>query len=219
MAVLLVAGACSSSSPRLTVFAAASVSRALHDDGRTRYSFAGSQQVVAQVEAGAPADVVITADEDSMARLRAARRVRDVVDVATNSLVIVVRRGNPLQVHGLGDLGGPEVRLVLADPSVPAGKYAAAVLQRAGVHANPVSLELDVESAVQKVALGQADAAIAYATDAHARGVEPVAIPPAQNVLARYPAGVLVGTRHLAAARRFLASLPARLQAAGFGAP
>lgn len=222
LALALVAGACSNGGgSKLTVLAAASLTRALQADSHARYSFAGSQQLAAQIEAGAPADVVVTADAATMDRLRAKHLVDAPTVVATNSLAIAVRPGNPLKIKTLGDLGGPEVNVVLADPSVPAGRYAAQVLQRAGVQVRPVSLELDVESALQKVALGQADAAIVYATDVRAArgGVDGVPIPASQNVLAAYPAAVVSASAHKSAARAFVRALPGRLKSAGFGAP
>ena len=201
----------------LTVFAAASLTRAL--DSGARYSFAGSQQLVAQIEGGARPDVVVTADETTMGRLAAAGLVEAPRVVATNSLAIVVPRGNPAGIRGLADLARAGLTVVLADPSVPAGRYASQALVRAGVSVQPASLELDVEAAVQKVALGEADAAIAYRTDAAAEGVELVDIPAAHNVTARYPAAVLESSGRKDAANRFIDALPDRLQRAGFGPP
>ncbi|HEV7888798.1 MAG TPA: molybdate ABC transporter substrate-binding protein [Acidimicrobiales bacterium] len=218
--LLLAASACSrGEAPRLTVFAAASLSRALRDDARTRYSFAGSQQLAAQVQAGAPADVIITADTTTMAAL--GPLVDRPVAVAENSLAIAVRPGNPKVVRGLADLAQAGLTLVLADPTVPAGRYAKQALDRAGVVVHPASLELDVESAVQKVALGQADAAVVYATDIVPGdpSLQGVAIPAAQNVAVLYQAATVRTTKHPKQAAAFLASLPARLRAVGFTAP
>jgi molybdate transport system substrate-binding protein len=197
-------------SPVITVFAAASLTEPFNDAGfDATFSFAGSQQLVAQITAGAPADVVATADQESMARLVAAGLVEPPVDFARNSLRIAVRPGNPKAVRGLGDLARSDLKVVLADPAVPAGRYARQALDKAGVIVKPVSLDLDVKSVLSKVTLGEADAGIVYATDVAAAGsgVGSVDIPSEHNVAATYPVAVVKGTKHPEAARAFVAQL------------
>jgi molybdate transport system substrate-binding protein len=218
VACVLVGGGCGSGKDEtLTVFAAASLTKALDGDGQ-QHSFAGSQQLVAQIEAGAPADVVVTADTKTMDGLAAKKLVEGAQVVATNSLVIAVQPGNPKGVQGLADLGRNDLAVVLADPAVPAGRYAAEVLGRVGIVVRPKSLELDVESALQKVVLREADASIVYVTDAGA-GMKAVAIPAEQNVVVRYAGAVVRSTGHRAEARGYVRGLPALLQKAGFGPP
>lgn len=221
---------------QVTVLAATSLADVLTDgeraleqgDRRWRItsSFAGSQQVVAQVQEGAPADVVVLADRATMQALVRDHLVREPVDVATNRLAIAVAPGNPRGIGVLADLGRGDLSVVLADPSVPAGRYAARALEQAGVSVTPRSLELDVRAALAKVISGDADAAIVYVTDVAASDerVEAVAIPDAQNVTARYRAAVVLDARHPAAAAAYLAELRGgelrrRMVAAGFGAP
>lgn len=190
-------GGAAAAPPAPRVFAAASLTEAFGDLGGSDAAFAGSSALVRQIIDGAPADVIATADERSMQTLVDAGLVETPIVFARNRLAIAVPPGNPAGVRGLADLGRSDVVLVLADPSVPAGAYAAEVLQRAGVVAHPRSLELDVKSALTKVTSGEADAAIVYATDVRASGdrAEAVAIPPAQNVEARYPVAVVKGGR------------------------
>ena len=114
------------------------------------YSFAGSGALVTQVRQGAPADVVATADTASMQRLIDANLVETPTSFARNRLEILVAPGNPRGIRGLSDLSRTDLKLVLEDASVPAGAYAAQILQRAGVVAHPVSKEPDVKSAVAK---------------------------------------------------------------------
>jgi molybdate transport system substrate-binding protein len=201
------------------VFAAASLTEAFTDDknrltaasrGLTlTYSFAGSQQLVAQIQSGAPADVVATADEASMQKLVAANLVEAPRDFARNLIEVVVARGNPKGVKGLSDLARSDLKVVLEDPSVPAGKYGRQALDRAGVRVNPVSLELNVKSELQKVETGEADAGIVYITDVKSAGsvVAGVAIPADENVVATYPVAVVRATTNHAAAQAFVDQL------------
>jgi len=201
--VALLAAACSGSGSRhqLTVFAAASLTDAFkamakpfadtHDNYTVTFSFAGSQQLVSQLQQGARADAVATADRQTMDRVPKLARSTPFV-FAGNRLVIAVGRGNPKHVDTLADLARPDLKVVLAAPAVPAGKYARDALAKAHVKVSPVSLEDSVEGVVTKVGLGEADAGIVYATDAtRTRNVDAVAIPDAQNVRAEYPAAAL----------------------------
>jgi molybdate transport system substrate-binding protein len=200
----------------LTVFAAASLTEAFND-AKARlvaanpgfsltYSFAGSQQLVAQVTAGAPADVVATADQESMAKLVAGNLVEPPADFAANSLQVVVGPRNPKNLKGLADLARADLKVVLADPSVPAGKYARQVLDKADVAVKPVSLELDVKSVLRKVASGEADAGVVYVSDVAAAGsaVAGVDIPREQNVVATYPVAVVRVSGNRGAAQGFV---------------
>jgi len=199
LAVIAITGACSSGGGRhqVTVFAASSLTDAFkamqkpfaaeHDNYTLTFSFAGSQQLAAQLDQGAHADALATADRETMQRVPARGPHRPPVVFAENTLVIAVGHGNPNGVRTLADLGRPGLRVVLADPAVPAGRYAHDALAKANVTVHPVSLEDNVEGVVTKVALGEADAGIAYATDTTAaRGVDGVQIPEAENVRAEY---------------------------------
>jgi molybdate transport system substrate-binding protein len=156
------------------------------------FSFAGSQQLAAQVDQGARADVLATADRASMASVQRSTTGTAAV-FAGNRLVIAVRSGNPRNVTELADLARGDLAVVLAAPQVPAGKYARQALGLAGVTVRPVSLEDNVGAVVTKVGLGEADAGIVYATDTRApgRGVQAVPIPDNQNVRAEYLVGRL----------------------------
>ena len=213
------------SDARITVLAAASLTEAFEDLGRgaeVTFSFAGSQQLVAQVEAGAPVDVVATADPDAMDRLARAGLVDTPRTFATNRMTIAVGPGNPERIQGLADLARDGLKVILADPAVPAGRYARQVLEGAGVRVRPMSLELDVKAVARKVAAGEADAGIVYATDVAAGSS--VAIPAASNAVAAYPVAVVRTSANGAAAQAFLERLlgqagRAALTAHGFSVP
>lgn len=196
----------------LVVFAAASLTDAFTQLGReyerahpgetVTFSFAGSQSLVAQVQQGAPADVVATADAAS------AQAVADRLDgppqvLARNRLAIVTAPGDPLGLDTLDELAARSVKVVLAGPSVPAGRAARAALDAAGVRVQPVSEEPDVRAVVQRVALGEADAGIVYATDVAAADaeVDGTDLPGVSN---EYPAGIVRGSARRDRARAFL---------------
>jgi molybdate transport system substrate-binding protein len=111
---------------------------------------------------------------------------------------------------------------VLADPSVPAGKYAQQALAKANVTVHPASLEPQVTAVLSKVALGEADAGIVYVSDVvTSHKVQGVPIPDSQNVVADYPIALLKNARHNSTADAFIAFVLAPdgqsiLKAAGF---
>jgi len=200
----------------LTVFAAASLTESFNDL-RTAlkasapglsltYSFGGSGALVTQVQQGAPADVIATADTPTMQKLTDAGLVEAPLTFARNALEMLVAPGNPKGIKVLADLGRSDLKVVLADDTVPVGKYAAQALQAAGATVRPVSKEPDVKSAVAKVTLGEADATIVYVTDVNAAGTkgQGVDIPAAGNVVAEYPIAVVKATKNRAGAAAFV---------------
>ena len=114
-------------------------------------------------------------------------------DFAGNKLMIAVEPGNPRHITGLADLAAEDLKVVLAAPEVPAGKYAEEAFAKAGVTVHPVSLEESVKGVVTKVSLREADAGIVYVTDVDAAQgrIDGVEIPDDQNVLATYPIATL----------------------------
>ncbi|HEX4866155.1 MAG TPA: molybdate ABC transporter substrate-binding protein [Acidimicrobiales bacterium] len=143
---------------------------AAHPGLRVTFSFAGSSALAQQIEAGAPADVFVSADEATMEGVVAAGDATDPQRIARNRLALLVERGNPKGIGGLGDLDRPGIVFVLCAPEVPCGRFGAAALTQAGVAAKPASLEANVKAVVAKVRLGEVDAGIVYATDVAAAG-------------------------------------------------
>jgi len=184
----------------VTVFAAASLSAAFTDigdafvaanpDADVVLSFAGSSDLAAQIDEGAPADVFASADLSNMTKVTdAGQDASEPVVFATNIAEIIVEAGNPEGITGVEDLADPDLIVVQCAPEVPCGKYAAQIYENAGVTVAPKSLEDNVKAVVTKVTLGEADAGVVYATDVVAAGAdaEGVEIPADVNVVAEYP--------------------------------
>jgi molybdate transport system substrate-binding protein len=196
----------------ITVFAAASLHlsfpalgkqfEAAHPGVSVRFSFNGSQILEAQLESGAPVDVFASADERWMDKAVQADAVASPAPFASNELVLVTARSS--KVQSPHDLSAPGTKLVICAQAVPCGAYARRLLQ--GMDADPaygqgysdsvlrnvVSEELDVESVLSKVTLGEADAGIVYRTDATSqRGLRTIALPVLPGTPVAYYIGVV----------------------------
>ena len=246
-AALLSLAACGASHPdgstsdsiagSITVAAAASLQGAFtemkdafvssHPSVAVTLNFAASSTLVQQLTAGAPADVFASADEVTMAKAVDAELVDGTPSIfATNSLQIIVRKGNPSKVTALSDLSRPGLVVVSCAPSVPIGRYTADALSGAGVTVRFASLEPDVKGIVTKVISGEADAGIVYATDVQATNgaAAGVSIPKDFDVVATYPIVRLKSSRNPATASAWVQFVLGPqgqqiLRSHGFGAP
>lgn len=161
------------------------------------FSFGPSSGLVEQVLAGAPADLLATADTRTMAAAVEGRVVEgEPVVFARNRLSLVVPAGNPGDVHGLDDLAREELRVALCEPQVPCGTATERLLEADGIRAEPDTLATDVKEATALVSLGEVDAALVYLTDAVAEGdaVETIEVPRAAEVVNDYPVALLRGS-------------------------
>jgi molybdate transport system substrate-binding protein len=207
----------------LTVFAAASLTEsfgelgkqfeAAHPGIKVMFNFAGSQQLRAQLEEGAQADVFASANTKEMnSAITSGLVVSGTQKVfARNRLMAIVPAANPGQVSALADLARPGLKLVVADKAVPVGQYTLDMLDKMSqdpafgaafperVQANVVSREDNVKSVVAKVRLGEADAGVVYSTDAAgaaAKDLGLLPIPDQFNQIATYPLAVLAKAPH-----------------------
>ncbi|GHE35794.1 molybdate-binding protein [Streptomyces longispororuber] len=218
----------------LTVLAAASLTDVFrtagaayekdHPGTKVTFSFEGSQELAAKVRQGAPADALVTADTKTMDGLRS--DTGDPTVIARNRLVIAVGKGNPKHVRTLKDLSAKDLKVVLAAPEVPVGRYSEKILDAQRVSVEPVSQEPNVRAVLSKVELGEADAGIVYKTDITAADgkAEGVDIPDAQNAVAAYPAATLKESAHPEDAAAFVTWLTSPeaqkiLRDAGFQKP
>jgi len=176
---------------------------------------AGTQELRAQVEHGAAADVFASADRKHMDALVAQGLVASPRVFTCNEPVVVVRKGMSPAIQSLADLPRAE-RIVVGTPEVPIGAYTLQILQKAAksqgasfperVQAKIASRELNVRQILAKVVLGEADAGIVYRSDAVAAAgkVQVVAIPPESNVTAEYPIAVVKKAPSPALARQWV---------------
>lgn len=170
--VLAACGGEERSTAPLSVYGASSLKAVLPAlDDAASYQFAGSDTLAAQIEAGAPADVLVAASPAEPEALRARGLCGPGTPIASNALALIVPRTQPL-VTSLADLAEGGHPLALAGEDVPVGAYARQALTALGLQGlldvNPVSDEQDAAAIVAKVALGGAHAGIAYVTDAAA---------------------------------------------------
>ncbi len=205
----------------LHIFAAASLTDAYNDIAQhlmdqhpnltITIETAGSQTLVTQLEEGATADVLATADITTMDRAREGGLINgEPVIFASNRLVIVTPTSNPADIEFVDDLAGENINLVLANPNVPVGAYSGIALCNYAtgydapdgfidaVNSNLVSEEPDVRHVLTRVQLGEADIGVVYSSDATAsmlNGVELGVIEFPQSVPSRadYPIAAVNG--------------------------
>jgi len=202
----------------LTVFAAASLTDAFKELGKKfeaahpgvtiNFNFGASNQLRAQLEQGASADVFASANKKEIDAALGSKLAEsaDVRLFAWNRLVVLYPKANPAHLGTLQDLAKPKLKLIVADKAVPVGKYTLEMLDKAAadpalgaefksaVLANIVSREENVKAVVAKVALGEADAGIAYVSDLSGKDGEKlgrITIADALNLMAEYPLTVL----------------------------
>lgn len=210
------------SAQELTVSAAASLSGAMRDiaaayraarpEVQVRLNLAGSNALLAQIAQGAPVDVFASADLETMDRAEARKLVLATTrrNLARNELVLAAPRNHGPALKRLGDLAGPGVRrIAIGSPaSVPAGRYARAVLEREGLwatlHDRLVFAE-DVRQVLSYIERGEVDAGFVYRSDALAAASKlgnVIALPGAGPVL--YPVAVVAASRQPRAAADFI---------------
>lgn len=215
----------------LHVFAAASLAQAFDEIGqnfeaahpgvRVQFNFAGSQHLAQQIEHGAPADVFASAHPSVMEQIIQAGHVISGTQqtFVRNHLVVIYPQSNPTQIEHLRDLAKPGIKLDLAAKEVPVGRYTFDMLDRASqdeaygsmfidnVLNNVVSYEDNVRAVLNKVALGEADAGIVYASDVGSDAANPIGsidIPDPFNIVATYPIAPIKSSPNAEVAQQFI---------------
>ncbi|HKQ60604.1 MAG TPA: molybdate ABC transporter substrate-binding protein [Candidatus Polarisedimenticolaceae bacterium] len=222
LAAALLSLPCFAADVEIVVSAAASLQNAFaevgqrfeaeHPGTKLVFNFGASGQLVQQIVSGAPADVLATADVDTMDRAEQKQRIVPAtrVNFAANALVLVVPAPGPTAVSSLEALNGGSIQRIAlgTPPSVPAGQYAKEALELAGLWE---ALEprfvfgQNVRQVLDYVARGEVDAGFVYATDARPMQdrVKVVAVLQAKRPI-RYPIAVVQGSGQEPAARRFI---------------
>lgn len=226
----------------ITVSAAASLTQVLRELGplfeaahpatRVQFNFGASGALLTQIARGAPVDVFVSADQDSMDQAQKQRLLREGQrrDLLSNTLVLIVPGNASLVPKMLQDLTLPRyARIAIGLPaSVPVGRYTRSALESAGLWA---ALEprmvgaIHVRQALDYVARAEVDAAFVYATDAALmpdRVKVAMTVPTAQPI--RYPISLLSAAPNPTEAARFIDFLftpPAQavFSRYGFGKP
>ncbi len=198
----------------LTIFAAASLTEAFEamttefKQGQSEVNvvlnFAGSQALRVQLEQGAKADIFASADTEHMEQLVAAKLVNEPEIFSQNHLTLIAPENNPASIETLADLTQPDLKLILAGPNVPVGRYSREILNNLDgqlslspdfsdqVLNNLVSEEDNVKGVLAKIRLGEADAGFVYDSDVIAiDNVIKIDIPSEFNVSAQYPIAIL----------------------------
>lgn len=221
----------------LLVSAATSLKKAFTSYGEpfdaadVQFSFAGSDELAAQIRSGAKPDVFASANTtlpDALFRDGLLERPRV---FATNRLVLAVP-AKGAKVRSLDDLKRKGVTLVIGSRSVPIGSYTRKVLgrldgaTRAAILANVRSEEPDVGGIAAKLTQGAADAGFLYITDVTATNgrLKAIELPARLQPQVAYGVAIVKGASHRAAAQAFIAGLldgpgAAALKRAGFGPP
>jgi molybdate transport system substrate-binding protein len=233
--IALLAGCGGDDQTTLRVSAASSLKQAFQDygstfdDARVSFSFAGSDELAAQIRKGARPDVFAAANTKLPDQLYAEDRVERPVRFAANRLVVAVP-ANGSDVSSFADLGNAGVTIAAGSPSVPVGSYTREVLaqlrpqQAKAIEDNIRSNEPDVAGVVGKVSQGAVDAGFVYITDVRASGDRLEAIDLPVEPIVVYGAAVVRRARHRSEARSFVEGLLRRdgrqaLAKAGFEPP
>ena len=242
--VLAVAGAClvgtagcggDGGSNQVVVSAASSLDTAFNQyvDAvgiDAKMSFAGSDELAAQIRQGVKPDVYAAANMALPDQLHTAGLVGNPTVFATNTLVLAVPKDS--QISSLGDLATPGTTIVMGDPAVPVGSYTHEVLgrlppdQRNAILANVRSEEPDVSSISGKLTQGAADAGFVYVTDVTASDgqLKAIRLPAELQPNVAYAAAVVTGAENPDGARKFIEGLlsgdgATALEEAGFKPP
>jgi molybdate transport system substrate-binding protein len=226
LAVVVALAGCGSGDDQLVVAAASSLAKPLTacSGDNVKLSFAGSDEIAAQIRKGVKPNVYAAANTKLPDQLAQEGLIEKPVTFATNELIIAVPDGS--DIASIGDLAGPGVKLAIGAESVPVGSYTHAVLervpaaQRQQILANVRSEEPDVNGVIGKLTQGAADAGFVYRTDL-VDGLKAIALPQDLQPVVQYGAAVV---KRSDSAQRYLDGLTDgacadALRAAGFGAP
>jgi molybdate transport system substrate-binding protein len=218
--VLALAG-CGSSDDTLTVSAAASLKKALtqygsdFQDAKARFSFAGSDELAAQIRKGAKPDVFASANTKLPDELYKEGLVERPVTFAGNRLVLAVPASSDAKIASLNDIRKPGTSLAIGSESVPVGSYTRTVLAKlpesesSAIMKNVRSEEPDVAGIVGKLTQGAVDAGFVYISDVRATDgrLKAIELPDSLQPTVAYGVAVVKDAKHADAAKKFVDGL------------
>lgn len=226
----------------LTVSAAASLTNAFRElgplfeaanpDTKILFNFAASGPLLQQIAKGAPVDVFVSADQETMDQAQAQNFIAPATrrNFASNALVVIVPTGSVNVPRSVNDLAQTAyARIAIGLPaSVPVGRYTKGLLEAAklwiAIEPKTIGAE-SVRQVLDYVARGEVDAGFVYATDA---AIMPDKVKVALHVPTTtpilYPAAVVAATAHATTGAKFVGFLngpqaQAVLAKYGFGKP
>jgi molybdate transport system substrate-binding protein len=244
-AVVLLASGCGDdeaeggdgSATRLVVSAASSMTEALEacapeveqaENADVRLSFAGSDELAAQIRQGARVDVYAAANTRLPEELHREDLLSEPVEFATNEFVLAVPADS--EMDSVKDAAQEGTKVVVGSQSVPIGSYTRESLaklppaQEEAILANVVSNEPDVKGIVGKLTQGAGDAGFVYVTDVNATGgdLKAIDLPEELEPRVTYGAGVPTEAEEPALGQAFVEGLTNgpcadALDEAGFG--
>jgi molybdate transport system substrate-binding protein len=223
---------------RLVVSAASSMTEALEscapefeeaEHADVRLSFAGSDELAAQIRQGARVDAYAAANTTLPEELHGEDLLSEPVEFATNEFVLGVPADS--EIESVEDVAKDGTKVVVGSESVPIGSYTREWLaklppeQEEAILGNVVSNEPDVKGIVGKLTQGAGDAGFVYMTDVNATGgdLKAIDLPEELEPQATYGAGVPTEAQEPELGKRFIdgltdGSCADALEEAGFGA-
>ena len=230
-------GGSSDNPTRLVVSAASSMTEPLEkcapefgdaENADVKLSFAGSDELAAQIRQGAPVDVYAAANTKLPDELHSDGLLEQPVEFATNTFVLAVPKGS--EIDSVDDLTKKGTTVVIGSESVPIGSYTRETLaklppaQEKAILANVRSNEPDVKGIVGKLTQGAADAGFVYVTDVTGTNgdLKAIELPADLEPQVTYGAGVVTKADQPDLAQKFVDGLTDgdcadAFSAAGFG--
>lgn len=185
---------------------------------KVEINYAGSQQLVTQIEQGVNADIFACANKEYMDKLAVENLVNKHKVFAHNKLILAIS-SNEKNIKSLNDLAKSGIKLAIASPAVPVGKYTQEMLNKINKSGNfpfnykqnflknVITNELSVKSVLTKVEIGEADASIVYKTDLTRetlKKVRTISIDDKYNVIATYPIALIKDSKNKQQANTFI---------------
>jgi molybdate transport system substrate-binding protein len=215
--ILLTGGLLSAAPTPLLVYSGAGLKKAMQEiktvyeanhDVTIDYVYAGSAQLLAQIQLSGKGDVFIVGSQAVYQDAQTKKLAEAPKLVAHHTPCIAVRSGNPLKIYSLKDLARPGIKIILGDPKANAiGLSAQKIIRKnglPGIIRNTVAETATVNELVTQLSMGQADAAIVTEDSiANNTKLERIEIPPEQNIDQIIPVGVVTVSKHKNEAQKF----------------